>query len=175
MTITQGMKALSAAFLLGASLLGFAGTGHAASKGDQVVQAGLKYLGTPYEYASSRSTKTTMDCSEFTMWAYKEGSGINMGRGGANSQLKYIKANGHLTYNKANLQKGDLIFFMSYRGENPSKYAGDASKQPISHVGIYMGNNKVLHTYSKDSGGVKISNFKGTTWEKRYVSSGRPY
>ncbi|WP_139491853.1 C40 family peptidase [Brevibacillus dissolubilis] len=143
---------------------------------EKVIQAGLKYLGTPYEYASTRSTKTTMDCSEFTMWAYKEGAGIDMGRGGATSQSKYVKANGVYFHDVNQLKRGDLIFFMKYRGYKASDYTGiDAATQSITHIGIYMGDNKVLHTYSKESGGVKITDFQGTSWGYRFIAGGRPY
>ncbi|QQE73182.1 C40 family peptidase [Brevibacillus composti] len=146
------------------------------SKGERVIAAGKKYLGTPYQYASTRSTKTTMDCSEFTMWAYKEGLGIDMGRGGAKSQANYVKQNGHYTTDMKQLKKGDLVFFMSYRGWKASDYKGvDPSKQSITHVGIYMGDDKLLHTFSKESGGVKITNFSDTHWEYRFIMGGRPY
>ncbi len=144
--------------------------------GDKVVEAGLKYLGTPYQYASSRSTKTTMDCSEFTMWAYRDGAGIDMGRGGATSQANYVKAHGHYTYDINKLQKGDLVFFMSYRGWRESDYAGiNPRNYGTTHVGIYMGDGKLLHTFSKESGGVKITNFYNTHWEWRFIMGGRPY
>jgi|GEM_PF-4498235 len=146
------------------------------SFGDQVIEAGLKYMGTPYKYASSRSTKSTMDCSEFTMWAYKEGAGIDMGKGGARSQARYLKANGTYFTDINQLQKGDLIFFGKYKGSKASSYKGTSSEiNKISHVGIYMGDNKVLHTYSKKSGGVKITEFQGTSWGHRFLAGGRPY
>jgi cell wall-associated NlpC family hydrolase len=144
--------------------------------GDKVVAAGLKYLGTPYQYASSRSTKTTMDCSEFTMWAYREGAGIDMGRGGATSQANYVKSHGHYTYDINQLKKGDLVFFMAYRGWKKSDYNGiNPRNYGITHVGIYMGDGKLLHTFSKESGGVKITNFTNTHWEWRFIMGGRPY
>jgi cell wall-associated NlpC family hydrolase len=144
--------------------------------GKRVVQAGLKYLGVPYEYGSSRYSKTTMDCSEFTMWAYREGANIDMGRGGAQSQFRYVQNHGHYSYNINNLKVGDLIFFMNYKGWRASDYQGIvASRERIGHVGIYMGNNQVLHTYSKKAGGVKITKFRGTSWGYRFIVGGRPY
>lgn len=146
------------------------------SKGQMVVDAGSKYLGTPYQYGSSRSTKTTMDCSEFVMWAYRDGIGLDMGKGGSTSQSKYVKSKGVYSTDIDDLQIGDLVFFMSYKGYKESDYKGiDRSKQSITHVALYMGNNKILHTYSKQSGGVKITSFKGTSWALRFVGGGRPY
>jgi cell wall-associated NlpC family hydrolase len=144
--------------------------------GDKVVAAGKKYLGTPYEYGSTRSNKKTMDCSEFTMWAYRDGAGIDMGRGGARSQANFVKSNGTYTTDISELKKGDLVFFMSYKGWKESDYEGiDVSKQSITHNGIYMGDGKLLHTFSKESGGVKITDMKDTHWEYRFIMGGRPY
>lgn len=144
--------------------------------GDKVIAAGKKYLGTPYQYGSSRSSKSSMDCSEFTMWAYLDGAGIDMGKGGAKSQASYVKKNGEMTTDMNQLKKGDLVFFMAYKGWKESDYKGiNVSKQNITHVAIYMGDNKLLHTYSKESGGVRTTDFKGTHWEYRFISGGRPY
>lgn len=65
---------------------------------------------------------------------------------------------------------------MSYRGWKESDYKGvDPLKQSITHVGIYMGDDKLLQTFSKESGGVKITNFSDTHWEYRFIMGGRPY
>ncbi|MGG1658827.1 C40 family peptidase [Brevibacillus sp. NRS-1366] len=144
--------------------------------GDKVIAAGKKYMGTPYEYGSTRSNKKTMDCSELTMWAYLEGANIDMGRGGARSQANYVKSKGTYTTDINKLKKGDLVFFMAYKGYKESDYKGiNVPKQSITHVAIYMGDNKLLNTFSKESGGVKITDFKNTHWEYRFVMGGRPY
>ncbi|MED2253150.1 NlpC/P60 family protein [Brevibacillus parabrevis] len=143
---------------------------------DNVIAAGKKYLGTPYEYSSTRSNKKTMDCSEFTMWAYRDGADIDMGNGGARSQADFVKKNGTYTTDINKLKKGDLVFFMVYKGYKESDYKGiNVPKQSITHVGIYMGDNKLLHTFSKESGGVKVTDFKNTHWEYRFIMGGRPY
>ncbi|MGG6310624.1 hypothetical protein [Paenibacillus macerans] len=36
----------------------------------------------------------------------------------------------------------------------------------------YLGNGKILQTYSKESGGVRIDNIEGTQWEKRFFFGG---
>ncbi|GAA4705701.1 C40 family peptidase [Brevibacillus fulvus] len=142
---------------------------------EKVIAAGMKYLGTPYEYASTRSNSKTMDCSEFTMLAYKEGAGINIGSN-SRSQAEFVKKSGTPVYNVDDLQRGDLIFMMSYKGSKASSYSGiDKASQRITHVGIYLGDGKILHTYSKEAGGVKITQFNDTSWEYRFVVGGRPY
>ncbi len=129
--------------------------------GEKVIKAGEKYLGTPYQYGASRSSKSTMDCSSFVMWAFKEGAGIDLGRGGARSQYQKVQ---HIS--RKDLQAGDLIFFST---RATMKYS-PGSIQRIGHVGIYAGNNKILHTYGK--GGVTYSDFSGW-WDQHFVAAGR--
>lgn len=136
-------------------------TANASSAGAQVIKAGEKYMGIPYEYGSSRSDKSTMDCSEFTMWAFREGAGIDLGRGGARSQYKKVKP-----ISRNDLQVGDLVFFST---KATMKYSASSIKR-IGHIGIYAGNNKILHTYGK--GGVTYSNLSGW-WDKHFVAAGR--
>lgn len=142
------------------------------SQGETIIQAGLRYLGTPYEYGSNRSTKRTMDCSEFTMWAVKEGVNITLPTT-SNRQANYVKSLGHFTSSWQQLQRGDLMFFMDYLGWQLSNYNGvNPAGQRATHVGIYLGDGKILHTYSKESGGVCISSLPGTHWEKRFIFGG---
>ena len=55
------------------------------------------------------------------------------------------------------LKEGDLVFFNTGRG--------------ISHVGMYMANNKFVH--ASTSMGVVISSLDEPYWKRRYVKSGR--
>ncbi len=143
-----------------------------ASKGDKVIAAGMKYLGTPYKFGESRSDKRYMDCSDFTYNAYKD-IGIKIPTN-SRSQKTFVEQHGTPVYDVNDLKKGDLIFMMSYKGSSKSSYSKlDKSKQRITHVGIYAGDGKILHTYG--SGGVRVSKFNGTSWEYRFVAGGRPY
>ncbi|HZG18185.1 MAG TPA: C40 family peptidase [Candidatus Bathyarchaeia archaeon] len=142
------------------------------TKGDQIINAGLKYLGIPYKYGDSRSDKRYMDCSDFTYNTFKD-IGIKIPTN-SRSQATYVKEHGTPVYDVDKLQKGDLIFMMSYKGSKASSYSGiDPLKQRITHVGIYAGDGKILHTYG--SGGVRITKFNDTSWEYRFVMGGRPY
>lgn len=44
--------------------------------------------------------------------------------------------------------------------------------RPLPHNGIYLGNGKVLQTYSKESGGVRIDSIEGRHWEYRFLFGG---
>ncbi|WP_274651930.1 C40 family peptidase [Paenibacillus humicola] len=144
----------------------------AAGTPSRVIQAGMKYLGTPYEFGSSRSNTHTFDCSDFVRQAFKDGAGIIL-PADSRKQADYVKRKGHTTTNWKNLKPGDIMFFMSYKGSKSGNYAGiDKSKQRITHNGIYLGNGKILQTYSKESGGVRIDSIVGKHWEYRFVFGG---
>lgn len=140
-----------------------------------VIEAGMKYLGTPYEFGSSRSDTRTFDCSDFVRQAFKEGAGIIL-PGNSRTQAEYVKKIGKTTTNWRDLKPGDIMFFMSYKGSKSSNYSGiDKSKQRITHNGIYLGNGKILHTYSVKSGGVRIDSIEGKHWEYRFVFGGSAF
>nr|MBA2745951.1 C40 family peptidase [Flavisolibacter sp.] len=58
---------------------------------------------------------------------------------------------------KEDLLEGDLIFFNTTGG--------------ISHVGMYLQNNKFVHASS--SGGVTISDLDEEYWSRRFLNAGR--
>lgn len=141
-------------------------------KAQQIIEAGKKYLGTPYEFGSSRSNTRTFDCSDFVRQAFEEGAGIKLPTN-SRSQAEFVKKSGKVTRNWKELKPGDLMFFMSYKGSRRANYAYlNPAKQRITHVGIYLGDGKMLHTYSNSSGGVRIDKIEGKHWEYRLVFAG---
>jgi cell wall-associated NlpC family hydrolase len=141
----------------------------------KVFDAGTLYLGTPYEFGSSRYDITTFDCSDFVRQAYLDGIGQLL-PGDSRSQSSYVLAVGKTSSDWRQLKKGDLLFFMSYKGYGASSYAAiDKSTEPVTHVGIYLGDGKILHTYSQASGGVRIDSIAGSQWEYRFLHGGSTY
>ncbi|GAC43818.1 NlpC/P60 family protein [Paenibacillus popilliae] len=139
---------------------------------EKVIQVGKKYLGTPYEFGSNRSSTKTFDCSDFVRQAYKEALGIVLPMD-SRQQGSWIKSNSTAKTSISQLKRGDLMFFMSYKGSKASSYKGvNKSTERITHVGIYLGDGKILHTYSKNSGGVRVDNVLNTTWEHRFLFGG---
>jgi cell wall-associated NlpC family hydrolase len=140
----------------------------------KVISSGMKYLGTPYEFGSSRYNTETFDCSDFVRQAYLDGIGLKLPMD-SRKQGQYVRDNGKITTNWRDLKPGDIMFFMSYQGYKSSDYRGiDPLNQRITHNGIYLGDGKVLHTYSKKAGGVKIDNIEGRHWEFRFLFGGSP-
>ena len=109
------------------------------------------WLGTPYCYAGS--SKSGVDCSGFVNALYH--NVFNTDIGARNSTDIYKKIT---KVDKSELEEGDLVFFR-------------IRKKRISHVGIYLGNNKFAH--SSTSSGVIISDLNETYYKKYYAGGGR--
>ena len=137
-----------------------------------MISAGLKYLGTPYEYGSDRNTTATFDCSDFVRQAFKDALKVTL-PASSSTQGSYVRNKSSVTTDWHSLKRGDLMFFMDYKGTKASSYTG---KQPfstkISHVAIYLGDGKVLQTYSVASGGVRTDSIAGKHWEHRFLFGG---
>ncbi|MDD9269849.1 C40 family peptidase [Paenibacillus sp. GCM10023248] len=146
--------------------------GTASEKAQKVIAAGKKYLGTPYEYGSSRNNTSTFDCSDFVRQAFLDGIGLKL-PSDSRGQGSYVKSLGNAKTDWHNLKPGDLMFFMSYKGTSKSSYSGiNKSTQTVSHVAIYLGNGQILSTYSKESGGVRIDSIENRHWEYRFLYGG---
>lgn len=98
-----------------------------------LIQYALSKLGTPYCYGGA--TDKCFDCSGFVVNVFKN-AGIYLPRT-AEEQFYYTKR-----INENELNPGDLVFF--------------ANKDKISHVGIFIGNNELIHA-STSMGVIKQS------------------
>lgn len=129
----------------------FAGTDHntaEAASTSQLTATANKYIGVPYVYGGT--TASGLDCSGFTQLVFKN-LGININRTAA---AQYDQGT---SVSKSNLQAGDLVFFNTTGG--------------VSHVGIYVGDNKFTHAGS--STGVTTAKLSDSYWAKRYIGAKR--
>lgn len=116
--------------------------------GNAIVEEAKKYLGIPYVWGG-KSPKG-FDCSGLTQWCYKQVYGIDIGIS-TREQVKNGRA-----ISKSEMQPGDLIL----NGNSPGN---------VSHVVIYIGDNKILHA-PKPGDVVKIGNlYSGLDYPRRYV------
>lgn len=106
-------------------------------------------LGIKYKYGGT--TEKGFDCSGFTGYVFDQ-LGVKLPRSSTSQAQIGTKVA------KKDLRKGDLIFFNT-NGKN------------ISHVGIYIGNDKMAH--SSSSRGTSISNINDSYFGKRYVTARR--
>lgn len=139
---------------------------------EKVITEGMKYLGTPYLFGSNRSTTETFDCSDFVRWIYKEKTDLVLPPD-SRQQGAFVKKLGTDKSDWRSLKRGDLMFFMTYKGSTAAAYKGiNKTTERITHVALYLGNGKILHTYSNASGGVHVQSFAGSQWEHRFLFGG---
>ncbi|MDR7073200.1 LysM peptidoglycan-binding domain-containing protein [Fictibacillus barbaricus] len=123
-----------------------------ASLGDDIINTGDNYLGTPYRYGSAFGNTSSFDCSSFTSYVFSK-HGITLPR------TSVGQASVGTAVSKANLQKGDLVFY-------DTDFNGT-----INHVGIYAGNGQMLNAQGK---GVAFADaFSPYYWGSRYVTARR--
>jgi len=104
------------------------------------------------KYCLGGSTEDCTDCSAFTQNLMREVYAINIPR---TAREQYDNSE-HIK--KDDLQEGDLVFFRT-------------SRHQISHVGVYVANNKFAH--ASVSNGVMISDLDDPYWKQRYAAAGR--
>ena len=121
--------------------------------GSAVAQAAYNYLGERYVWGSAQPG-VGFDCSGLTSYLYNKVCGISLYRNSA------AQSNNGYPVSKSNLKQGDLLFFSTN---------GSGS---ISHVGIYVGNGKMIHA-STPSTGVIISDIESNYYSNTFVTARR--
>lgn len=117
-----------------------------------LVEEAYRWIGTPYSYGGKSRSGT--DCSGFLQSIYRNAMGISIPRS-TREQSDFcanIKAE--------RLEPGDLVFFNS-----------TGRKGKVSHVGLYVGDGKIVHASS--SRGVIESSLSEKYYTKHYNHSGR--
>ena len=110
-----------------------------------------KYLGYPYVWGGS-SPDTSFDCSGFVSWVINHSVG-NVGRSTANGLL------GACAYvSPEDAKPGDLIFFQ-----------GTYNTSGASHVGIYVGNNMMIHCGNP----IQYASIQTNYWQEHFYCFGR--
>ena len=112
-----------------------------------------KYLGYPYVWGGS-SPSTSFDCSGFVSYVLNNcGVGWNVGRLGASGLLGICTR-----VSSANVRPGDLIFF-----------EGTYDTTGASHVGIYVGNNMMIHCGDP----IQYARIDTSYWQSHFLAFGR--
>jgi len=114
-----------------------------AVSGGSAMNRALSKVGSPYRWGATGPN--AFDCSGLVTWAYKS-SGVSLPR--TSQAMSRVGA----PVSRTELRPGDLVFF--YR--------------PVSHVGIYVGDGKIVHASSRKNP-VKVSDMS----RMRYNSARR--
>lgn len=116
-----------------------------------IIKEAEKYLGYPYVWGGS-SPSTSFDCSGFVSWVINH-SGWNVGRLGAQGLCNICTP-----VSSANVKPGDLVFF-----------TGTYDTPGVSHVGIYVGNNMMIHCGDP----ISYANLNSNYWQSHFYRYGR--
>lgn len=118
-----------------------------------IIKEAEKYLGYPYVWGGS-TPATSFDCSGFVSYVYNNcGAGWSFGRLGASGLLSICTR-----VSDANVRPGDLVFFQ-----------GTYNTTGASHVGIYVGNNMMLHCGDP----IQYTSLNSSYWQSHFLAYGR--
>ena len=116
-----------------------------------IIKEAEKYLGYPYVWGGS-SPSTSFDCSGFVSWVINH-SGWDVGTLGAQGLCNICTP-----VSSANVKPGDLVFF-----------TGTYDTPGVSHVGIYVGNNMMIHCGDP----ISYANLNSNYWQSHFYRYGR--
>lgn len=116
-------------------------------KYETVITYGEKLLGTPYVYGATRLHNGAgkllsgfkvgaFDCSSLMQYMFYYGADVNLGMTSRDQSLQGTGVNSR------DIERGTVLFFT-----NSSRYWNTGIER-VGHVGIYLGNNYILHTAS---------------------------
>lgn len=112
----------------------------------------LKFLGVKYRYGGD-GPNTGFDCSGLVAYAAEKSLGLKLPRT-ASAQAQHGVA-----INKEELQRGDLVFF-------------NTLGRRFSHVGIYLGDNKFVHS-PRSGAKIRVESMNVAYWKNRYNGARR--
>jgi cell wall-associated NlpC family hydrolase len=115
-----------------------------------LTRSAMRFIGTPYVFGGTRATG--FDCSGYVQHVFAM-LGVHLPR----TADRQFDAGHHIA---AAIEPGDLVFFHTYA-------------PGVSHVGIYLGHNKFIH--SSSSHGVSISSLHDSYWAPRYLGAKRVF
>ena len=116
-----------------------------------IIKEAEKCLGYPYVWGGS-SPSTSFDCSGFVSWVINH-SGWDVGRLGAQGLCNICTP-----VSSDNAKPGDLVFF-----------TGTYDTPGVSHVGIYVGNNMMIHCGDP----ISYANLNSSYWQSHFYRYGR--
>ena len=126
--------------------------GNVGNKASDLVVNAMGFLGVPYRRGGN-TAETGFDCSGFVRAMYEQTVGLLLPRR-ADQQAAATEQ-----IDKSELKPGDLVFFNTMR-------------RAFSHVGIYLGDNKFIHS-PRPGAGVRVEDMNVGYWQKRFDGARR--
>lgn len=113
----------------------------------------LSLQGVPYVWGGT-SPVQGFDCSGYVQYVFRR-HGVELPRTARQMAAAVLKVP------KGARAPGDLVFFQTTR-------------EPYSHVGIYLGNDSFVHASKGRGKGVQVSNLRASFWRRHWQAVGRP-
>jgi len=123
-----------------------------ANKAGEVVVGALNMIGVRYRWGGD-TPDSGLDCSGFVRYVFQDTLGLNLPRRAEEMSRVGEKVS------VRDLKPGDLVFFNTMR-------------RTFSHVGIYIGDNKFVHSPSTGST-IRVDELDTGYWEKRFTGARR--
>jgi probable lipoprotein NlpC len=120
----------------------------------ELYKEAASWLKTPH--VEGGLTRSGIDCSGLVFLIYKNVYQITLERSAAKMMMKNCNKK-----SKNRLREGDLVFFNT----------ADKRSSGINHVGIYLKDNKFVHTST--SKGVMVNSLDENYYDKNWVCGGR--
>lgn len=122
------------------------------STAQEIILHALSQTGVKYKYGGI-TPDSGFDCSGFVRYVFKEAANLTLPHGArAMSQVGQ-------NVSEKELKPGDLVFF-------------NTMKSVYSHVGIYVGNNRFIHSPSAGSS-ISVADMNDSYWSKRFTGARR--
>lgn len=118
--------------------------------GDLIMNA-MSLIGLSYRFGGNSPTQG-LDCSGFMQYIFKRSMGITLPRTSAEMATVGQQVD------RANLKPGDMVFF--------------GSGGRVSHVGMYIGNDRFIHA-PRTGRDIEITSMNGNYWKSRYITARR--
>lgn len=126
---------------------------------NKLIATAKRYMGVKYKFGAKPYPQSgRFDCSTFTQYVLGK-YGVTLPR------LARTQATKGTLVSRKNLRKGDLLFFYV-----PGRFK---TNKTVGHVGIYMGNNLMIHSSPAPDNGVQISNINHKYWKKTFLRAKR--
>lgn len=122
------------------------------NRAGELVVTAMGFLGVPYKRGGN-TFESGLDCSGFVRAIYEQTAGLLLPRKAEQQAAATVQID------KADLQPGDLVFF-------------NTLKKAFSHVGIYVGEGKFIHS-PRSGSAVRVEDMQKTYWNSRFDGARR--
>lgn len=119
-----------------------------------LVTSAMNFLGVPYKMGGT-SSETGFDCSGFTRHVFENSVGLVLPR----RSIEQANSPDLVAVKQSELKPGDLVFFNTLR-------------RTFSHVGIYIGDNKFIHS-PRTGSSVRVEDIRVGYWQQRFDGARR--